>query len=334
MILAWLAGGAVILSAAYIGDIRAAIQSAFPEHYAVIIGGLVLAAAAVAVAAAAVRIRERRGRGFGVMALALGGAVGWIALFRTGVTDVDVVEAFHFVEYGVLAALFYRAWRFHIDGRRLLYPVLAGTVVATGDEFLQWYIPSRVGEMHDIALDVAAVVLGLLFATGVEPPPRSALRVRGALRPVAAAVVGVLMLLGLFVAVVHTGYEITDPEIGTFRSQYPAGELRRLAAERAPQWQLGLSEYSGRFAREDHYRSEALWHVQERNEAMEIGDALTAWRENLILEKFYTPLLESPPLAPRFRWTAEQRALIADAAARASDKRYVSRAQPLPIYTY
>ena len=98
MTLAWLAGVAVIVSAAYIGDIRAAIQAAFPEQYAVIVAAIVAAAIVIAAVAAAFRIREQRARRLGTIALALAGAAAWVALFRTGVPEVDVVEAFHFVE--------------------------------------------------------------------------------------------------------------------------------------------------------------------------------------------------------------------------------------------
>ena len=72
-----------------------------------------------------------------------------------------------------------------------------------------------------------------------------------------------------------------------------------------------------RFAREDQYLTEALWHVRERNEAVDVGDTLTAWRENRILEKFYAPLLDVPAINGEYRWPPEQRALTADAAARA-----------------
>jgi hypothetical protein len=74
--------------------------------------------------------------------------------------------------------------------------------------------------------------------------------------------------------------------------------------------------------------------VQERNEAAATGDPVTAWRENLILEKFFAPLLDSPALAPRYRWPPEQRAAIEVAAESARETPYVSAAQPYPIYAF
>jgi hypothetical protein len=74
--------------------------------------------------------------------------------------------------------------------------------------------------------------------------------------------------------------------------------------------------------------------VQERNEAEAIGDMLTAWRENRILEKYFAPLLELPAVNAEYRWSEEQRARAQDAAeaAPAPGEPFVSRAHPLPIY--
>jgi hypothetical protein len=63
-------------------------------------------------------------------------------------------------------------------------------------------------------------------------------------------------------------------------------------------------------SREDQYLSEGLWHVQRRNEAWKSGDIPTAWRENLILEKFFAPVLNAQTYASAtlHRWPVEQRA--------------------------
>ena len=64
-----------------------------------------------------------------------------------------------------------------------------------------------------------------------------------------------------------------------------------------------------RVSREDQYMSEGVVHVQERNEAWAAGDALTAWRENQILEKYYQPVLDTPSYVSQtgHRWSPEQR---------------------------
>jgi hypothetical protein len=248
---------------------------------------------------------------------------------------VDVVEAFHFVEYGLLGALFYRAAGRYADARRIVYPLLAGATVGLVDELFQWYLASRVGEVHDVALDVAAVAFGLTIAMAIDPPSRAVIAApRSALRALTAAMVIFVALLAAFVAAVHAGYEIHDPAIGAFRSRYDAVTLRALAAARGGEWEAALSGYSGRFAREDHYLTEGLWHVRARNDAVSAGDMLTAWRENLIVETYFAPLVEDPRLAVRYRWEPAQRALTADAAHAAHGGAFVSRANTLPIFVF
>jgi hypothetical protein len=332
-LIALVASAAIIVSAAYVSDISRAIQSTFPGQYRVVVGGFVVIAITTAVAAVARGIREHRARRYGALALAIGTGAGYFARFRTGNADVDVVEAFHFVEYGALAWLFYRAWRHLGDARCIAFPLFAGVVVATLDESLQSFLASRVGEAHDVLLDLAAVVCGLLVALALDPPAGSALTPKRTVAlHVAAAAAAALVLLAGFVSVVHVGYEIEDSEIGIFRSSYSAANLQQLAGERARTWSHGLPSARGRFAREDHYLTEALWHVRDRNDAVELGDTVTAWRENRILEKFYAPLLDLPAVNAGYRWPPEQRALIAEAAARAQGVPYVSQAHALPIY--
>jgi hypothetical protein len=107
-----------------------------------------------------------------------------------------------------------------------------------------------------------------------------------------------------------------------------------MAADRTDGWEAALSGYDGRFAREDHYLTEALWHVRARNDAGAVGDTLAAWRENLIVETYFTPLVENPQLAVRYRWEPAQRALTAAAAAAAHGAPYVSSANTLPIWAF
>jgi hypothetical protein len=229
--------------------------------------------------------------------------------------------------------LLYRAWRHKDDARRLVLPLLAGLAVGVVDESLQWFLASRVGEAHDVMMDLAAVTSGLFVAVALDPPPRSALGLRkAACASVIAIAAAVLILFAAFLNAAHLGYAIDDPEIGVFRSRYSAAKLLQMAAERQERWSHGLPRTSGRFAREDQYLTEALWHVRERNDAVAIGDTLTAWRENRILEKFYAPLLDLPAVNGEYRWPPEQRALTGDAAARAHGDRYVSQAEALPIF--
>jgi hypothetical protein len=90
-----------------------------------------------------------------------------------------------------------------------------------------------------------------------------------------------------------------------------------------------------RFSREDQYLSEGLWHVQRRNEAWQRGDVAAAWRENLILEKFFAPVLDAQTYASAtlHRWPAEQRA---EAASRPAVDRHPSSRTDYrwPLYVF
>src|SRR6185295_9541316 len=87
---------------------------AFPDTARAIIGGTVAVAIAVAVLTALARIRRVRHRR-ALRAVTIGSALiaGALSarLLSSGDPNVDAVEAFHFVEYGILTLLFYLAVR-------------------------------------------------------------------------------------------------------------------------------------------------------------------------------------------------------------------------------
>jgi VanZ like protein len=327
---------AVIASGPFIGDIRSAILAAFPSQFQLIIGATVAAAVAVALIVAVVSIRDRRRWRFTGLLVAIGGGVVYARLVATGNLLVDVVEHVHFVEYGLVAWLFYRAWRPLDTGAAIIWPLLAGILVGIVDESVQAFIPSRVGEAHDIFLNAVAVGCGLCFAVSVDPPDHLGIPLeRSVVRPLAYGVSVVLLAFAAFFQAVHLGHELYAPGIGMFWSHYDAPTLAAMSADRADRWRTDPPTQPRRLSREDEYLSEALWHVQERNRAWGAGDPFTAWRENLILERFYAPVLDTStfasPVPPR--WPAPQRD---ETAARvASDPGiYVSRAAPYPIYAW
>ena len=81
--------------------------------------------------------------------------------------------------------------------------------------------------------------------------------------------------------------------------------------------------------------TEGVTHVQKRNELLAANDPKGAWMENLILEKYFAPVLDTPSYVSRtgHRWSAEQRQSVQTLAA-GGDPSYVSRANPYPIYTW
>jgi hypothetical protein len=100
-----------------------------------------------------------------------------------------------------------------------------------------------------------------------------------------------------------------------------------LQAMRASAWRVNPPARLRRLSREDQYLDEGLWHVRRRN----MADLDEAWRENLILERFFAPVLDIPTYASPNgnRWPAEQRADVVNRAAPIAA--FMSTAEPYPI---
>jgi hypothetical protein len=324
---------ALVLAAPFIGQLRTAIRQALGPSFAPVIGTTVAAGIGLAFLYAITRITERRVDRYGALAAALVVGIGYALAARTGNPEVDAVERFHFVEYGLITFLFYRAWRPAGDGALLWLPVFSATIVGTCEEWLQWFIPARVGEARDVLLNLFAIGSGLLFSIGIDPPPKIALQLRPSSRSrVARVAVVALTIFAAFFHSVHLGYEIRDAEAGVFRSRYTAEQLAELSEQRAARWATNPPLTWSRLSREDQYLSEGVSHVQRRNETWDAGNVMASRQENLILEKYYAPVLDTPSYisANGHRWPASQRA---DAESRLGPgfMIYVSDAQDYPI---
>jgi VanZ family protein/uncharacterized membrane protein YqjE len=324
---------AIVLGSPLIGALRAAVLSAFPTAYRTIMLGAVAALATAAVAGCTLRIRDRRLPRFAALGASLLLGVAVARASRSGNANVDAVEAFHFVEYGGLTAIFAVAWQSAPLLLRWSGPALAASAVAICDEWLQWWVPSRAGEMRDVWLNGAAVLCGLLYAGALLPSPRARVATGVQVRCVGLGAAAVLLLGAGFFSAAHLGYEIADPRIGRFASVVSAEDLLTIGRDRAQAWPRTSAPARG-FGREDQYLSEGLWHVERRNDAYADGDWTTAWGENRILETYYAPVLETPPgvRPPGHRWPQTQRETVelrpADPAT------FVSDAHPYPIYAW
>ena len=104
----------------------------------------------LALLAAGARIRDRRLLRYASIAAALGLGTAYALWNAQGIAEVDAVERVHFVEYGLITFLFYRVWRPRDDASMLVLPLVAGLAVGTLEEWLQWFIPGRVGDMRDV----------------------------------------------------------------------------------------------------------------------------------------------------------------------------------------
>ena len=322
-VIAMAASAGLILSAPFIRDIRDWIRAQFPGHFVLVVGSAVALAITAAIVVALVRIRDRRGLRYGAIAAALVLGVSYALWNAQGVADVDAVEQFHFVEYGLVTLLFYRAWRPLGDASVLILPLLAGLIVGTLEEWLQWFIPGRIGDMRDVFLNGAAIVSGLLFSLGLDPPERvSPLFGPVSLRRMGLTAVVLIVVFTAFVHTVHLGREIVDPDAGRFRSRYDTATLTSIGQERLGEWKTNPPlNRPERLAREDQYMSEGLLHVQLRNRQWTANNFIAAWHENLILEKYYAPVLDTPSYVSKtgHRWPDAQRADAQQRVAAAAD---------------
>jgi VanZ family protein len=303
-VLAAAVSAALILAAPFIGEVRRAILARFPGQFGRIIGAIVLLTVAAAVVAALTRIRDRRGWRY------LGLAAGYSLATRTGDPTVDAVEHFHFVEYGLVTLLFYRAWRPAGDLSTLVLPVLAGLLVGTLEEWFQWFIPARVGDVWDIFLNGVAIACGLIFSVSMDPPERLAMRIPAAsVRRIGAFAAVVLVAFAAFFQSVHLGHLVSG-DGWRFRSGHTGAALDVLSADRAARWRGTFVGRPARLSAEDQYATEGHWHVQRRNRAWDAKDVRTAWLENAILERYFAPVLDTPSYVAKtgHRWGPEHRA--------------------------
>jgi hypothetical protein len=228
------------------GEARRWIRLEFPGQFVAIVGGAVAVAAAAAIVWAIARIRSQRLSRYALVAAAVTLAVAYSRWSALANPDSDVVERVLFVEYGLITWLFYRAWLPLGPAATLVLAFINAATVGTFEEWLQWLIPARVGEVRDIALNSAAIVSGLLFSMALQPLARPAAdrRLRAtanrrgqgrsgrAIRAVAMAVAIATAALAGFLGSAHLGHEIRDDQARTFRSIYSGDELRTLAARR------------------------------------------------------------------------------------------------------
>ncbi len=322
----------IVLMSPFMGQFQSFLRrSLTTRHYVWLFGAAVFVAIGLAIAYALVRIRYRRLQRLALLAVAVVFGAAYMWLNGTPYPEVNAVERVHFVEYGVVALLWYRVSR-TADASMIVLPLLVSFMVGTFDEWLQWFIPVRVGEAHDVFLNLASIACGLMFAVALLPPPAFswALSRRSWSRiGITAAVVW--LVFAAFVSQVHLGYDVTAEGIGHFHSHYTGEGLLALQKDRAQRWDADPPLRLRRLSREDQYLDEGTWHLRRRNAA----DPFEAWHENLILERFFAPVLDTPTYASPSpsRWPLEQRRNVAAALAGA-DAPFVSSAEPYPIITW
>jgi hypothetical protein len=329
-LIAGIASAAIVLVSPFMGQLQSLLRRSLSTRaYVLLFGVGVLAAVGAAMLIAFLRIGERRAARFGLLIVATLFGAGYMWLNATPFPEVNAVERVHFVEYGLIAFLFYRAWASAGDPSIVVLPLLTAFTVGIFDEWVQWFIPVRVGEAHDVFLNLASIVCGLLFGLAWQPPASFAWRLRAqSVRQIAAVAAIVWLVFATFVSQVHLGYEHDVPGVGRFRSHYTIDRLIELQKDRLNRWDSDPPRTLRRLSREDQYLDEGLWHIRRRN----LAEPFEAWHENLILERFFAPVLDIPTYAtPQpTRWPIDQRTNM-EAQVKETVAPFVSAAEPYPI---
>ena len=169
-------------------------------------------------------------------------------------------EAIHFVQYGVLGILVYRALAHRLKDTSIYFAaaVICG-VVGSIDEFIQWLTPRRLWGLRDIWLNFfSSALVQIAIAKGLQPTfvirrfSRANLRLFIRLTIAAVSIFGASLLITParidwlaeridwleFLrqndsVLLEYGYLYDDPEIGVFRSRFTPEKLKQIDQRRA-----------------------------------------------------------------------------------------------------
>jgi hypothetical protein len=180
-------------------------------------------------------------------------------------------EAVHFLEYGVLGVLLYRVFEDRVpDPTVYVAATLAGLLVGTVDEIIQWLVPGRFWDFRDIILNTGAValvqiVIWRLLKRPSRPVSRSSLRLLCRLAAAQVSLFALCMVAtpqrlnriadhvplpdrlanGVDVICEYGFLHVVD-ETTLFRSRLTSDELLRSDRERAPNVARNLEASRGR----------------------------------------------------------------------------------------
>ena len=212
------------------------------------------------------------------------------------------VEALHFVQFGLLSLLVYRALIHRVRDHGVYFiAILVVAIIGIIDEWIQWITPSRYWDIRDVRINLyAGAIIQFVIAMGLRPRLVSGWPAAGTLRAVSRlAAIGLLMLalsysntperISAYTSrlpfleflmknkntMAEYGYLYEDDDIGRFRSRFSLDELEGLDRRRGIELAGILDEYIseesyGQFLEaysvpRDAYVHEAGVHLFRRN---------------------------------------------------------------------
>jgi len=283
--------------------------------------------------------------------LCLSGVAGLYVFFTLKLWQIPE-EAVHFLEYGLLGFLLFRALSLTIRDKSVyITAFLIASLVGIFDEILQWIMPGRYWDFRDAGLNALAAGLFLIALwKGFKPGFISERISPSSCRRVSSLLGANLILLGLCASNTPTRvaayasrlpllspllkeepmYEFSrrhvDQEVGVFYSRLSLEELAREDRERADHHAEILREWKNReysqfltqftpllhpflyemrvhIFRRDRKEEEALVAKKGKRAAQSL---FVAWKENLILEKYFGQTLTRSSYA----WEEEKKKQI------------------------
>ncbi len=236
----------------------------------------------------------------------------WLALFAglyfyIGLARINTpYEGAHYLEYGLLGYLLFRAWRFSIPDAAV-YPAafFSGALVGILDEVIQWITPLRYWDVMDVGMNALAVGLVLLaLGMGLRPKLASVRIATRSVRAVSILFAANLAVLGLCLSntpartaalakwlpffaplerqepMRETILKHDDKEVGTFYSRLTIAWLNKTDREQAHPYGQILADWKERsynkflenFSTLDYpFLYEMRVHLFRRDRRFEIG---------------------------------------------------------------
>ncbi|MBF0430847.1 MAG: VanZ family protein [Fibrobacteria bacterium] len=207
------------------------------------------------------------------------------------------VERIHFLEYGVLGALIYMAFARHFPRVvALVSAVLTTFWLGMGDEYIQFLLPNRVGEVRDSVINLISGILGIAL---VWEHVSYRKKLSKSMKDIKRQYIMICILMGItsifvygFIVVVHGfGYRHQSKEPGIFYSSFTLTALQQ---------KNNGDKFGDR--KEFVYQNEAARHLLQReyycsNDFMGAdGTFYKRWDkcywENEILEQYYSSFLK------------------------------------------
>ncbi len=249
-------------------------------------------------------------------------------------------EAVHLLEYGLLSYLVFKAlshrvrdWTVYISAAGLT------ALIGTGDEFIQWLVPTRVWDYRDVGINaVAGVFFMVAIWKGVKPEIITQPVKKYSVKVLAGIVTLDLIFLGFCLSITpgtlqilvaknnglswlqheekmtEYGYLHRDKEIGAIYSRLMLEDLKMIDNQYGEAYGILVNQYqhSKKNIKElkkiytpniNPFLYEFLVHVIQRNgefEGVQKTESIRiksvkhniAYRENLIVEKYFKTTLE------------------------------------------